>query len=97
MTWQIEFIKNKSLGFYTENVLLIRIHDLKKISPNAIDIYTNQIASHPQILSITRSEHGFSNKTQMRGIVKFEDQIFVNVEMIHVGYDLLKDTESQTA
>ena len=90
MTWQIEFIKNKNLGFYTKNVLLIRIHDLKKMSPNAIDIYTNQIASYPQILSITRSEHGFSNKTQMRGIVKFEDQIFDNVEMIHVGYDLLK-------
>ncbi len=90
MTWQIDFLKNKDLGFYTENVLLIPGYALKNISPNAIDVYKNKIVSYPQIISIARSEHSFSNKTNIRGFVKVNEKVLNDVETIFVDYDFIK-------
>ena len=90
MTGQIEFLKNKDLGFYTENVVLISGYELEDISPNAIDVYKDKIASYPQIISTTRVGHVLSNRTKIRGWVKSKGKKLDGIETIYVGYDFIK-------
>ncbi len=90
MTWQIEFLKNKDLGFYTENVVLISSYALEDISPNAIDVYKDKIASYPQIIGTTKVGHVLSNRTKIRGWVKSKGKKLDGIETIQVGYDFIK-------
>ena len=90
MTWQIEFLKNKGLGFYTENVVLISSYALEDISPNAIDVYKDKIASYPQIIGTTKVGHVLSNRTKIRGWVKSKGKKLDGIETIQVGYDFIK-------
>ena len=85
MTWQIEFLKNKDLGFYTENVVLI-----SSIDNNIIDVYKNKIESYPQITSTTKVGHVLSNRTRIRGFFKVNGKTFNEVDRINVGYDFVK-------
>ena len=90
MTWQIEFLKNKDLGFYTENVVLIPSYNLEDISPNAIDVYKNKIAAYPQIIGVTKVGHVLSNGTRIRGFFKVDGKTLNGVDRINVGYDFIK-------
>ncbi len=90
MTGQIEFLKNKDLGFYTENVVLIPSYDLEDISPNAIDVYKNKIASYPQIIGVTKAGHVLSNGTRIRGFFKVDGKTLNGVDRINVGYDFIE-------
>ncbi len=90
MTWQIEFLKNKNLGVYTKNVVLISSYDLEDIFPNAIDVYKDKIAAYSQIIGTTRVGHVLSNRTKIRGWVKSEGKKLDGIETIYVGYDFIK-------
>ena len=89
MTWQIEFLKNKDLGFYTENVVLISSYDLEDISPNAIDVYKDKIAAYPQIIGATKVGHVLSSGTKIRNSFDIDGEMFTT-EVIYVDYDFIK-------
>ena len=90
MTRQIDFLKNKDLGFYIDNVIVISTFDLRKISPNAIDVYKDKIATYPQIIGTTRVGHALSNSTRIRGFFKVGEKVINGVAIIDVGYDFVK-------
>ena len=89
MTRQIDFLKNKDLGFYIDNVVVISTFDLQKISPTAIDAYKKKIAAYPQIIGTTTVGHVLSNRTRSRRTFDIEGERFTT-ELIYVDYDFIK-------
>ncbi len=89
MTKQIDFLKNKDLGFYIDNVVVISTFDLRKISPNAIDVYKDKIATHPQIIGTTTVGHVLSNRTKIRNSFDIDGERFTT-EVVRVDYDFIK-------
>ncbi|MXZ08790.1 MAG: FtsX-like permease family protein [Gemmatimonadetes bacterium] len=90
MTRQIDLLKNKDLGFYIDNVIVISTFDLRKISPNAIDVYKDKIVTYPQIIGTTRVGHALSNSTRIRGFFKVDEKVINGVAIIDVGYNFVK-------
>ena len=90
MVAQIEFLKNKYVGFDTENLVVIQgygpegVLDSKKLY-----LYQDGISSYPAVIDATRAGHELSNRSSIRGYVKAEGKQ-IAVESIGVGHNYLR-------
>ena len=90
MVAQIEFLKNKYLGFDTENLVVIQGYgpggmlDAKKLN-----LYQDRISSYPAVIDATQAGQELSNRSGIRGSVKAEGKQ-LTVESIDVGYNYLR-------
>lgn len=89
MIKQIDFLKNKDLGFYIDNVVVISTSDLRKNSPTTIDVYKKKIASYSQIIGATGVSHVLSNRTKIRNSFDIDGERFTT-EVVRVDYDFIK-------
>ena len=90
MVAQIDFLKNKNLGFDPKNLVVIQgygtggVFDSKKL-----DIYKDRISSYPTVIGAAKTGNELSNKARAKGEVKAEGKIVSGVGIISVGYDYL--------
>ena len=90
MVAQIELLKNKYVGFDTENLVVIQgygpegVLDSKKLY-----LYQDGISSYPAVIEATRAGHELSNRSSIRGYVKAEGKQ-IAVESIGVGHNYLR-------
>lgn len=93
MVTQINFLKNKNLGFDPKNLVVIQgygpggVFDSKKL-----DIYKDRISSYPTVIGAAKTGNELSNKASVKGDVMAEGKIVSGVGIISVGYDYLKLT-----
>ena len=90
MVAQIEFLKNRSLGFDPENLVVIQAYGRGgMLDPKKLDLYRDGISSYPAVLDAARAGHELSNRSSVRGYVKAEGKR-VAVESIGVGHNYLR-------
>ncbi len=88
MVTQIEFLKNKHLGFDTENLVVIKGYS---VDSNTLDLYKDSILSYPVVIGAAKTQQVLSNKSsRVTGWIQVEGKQMTNVEMTTVGYDYLK-------
>ncbi len=93
MVTQIDFLKNKNLGFDPKNLVVIQGYgpggafDSKKL-----DVYKDRISSYPTVIGAAKTGNELSNKASVKGEAMAEGKIVSGVGIISVGYDYLKLT-----
>ena len=93
MVTQIDFLKNKNLGFDPKNLVVIQGYgpggafDSKKL-----DVYKDRISSYPTVMGAAKTGNELSNKARVKGDAMAEGKIISGVGIISVGYDYLKLT-----
>ena len=90
MVAQIEFLKNKYVGFDTENLVVIQGYGPEgMLDSKKLYLYQDGISSYPAVIEATRAGHELSNRSSIRGYVKAEGKQ-IAVESIGVGHNYLR-------
>ena len=90
MVAQIEFLKNKYVGFDTENLVVIQGYGPEgMLDSKKLYLYQDGISSYPAVIDATRAGHELSNRSSIRGYVKAEGRQ-IAVESIGVGHNYLR-------
>ena len=89
MVRQLEYLKTKPLGFYSEHVVRIKTWQLLKRDAGQIDVFRNELMRHHAVLGITTTPHALSNRTRYGSSVEYMGEE-LNVEVVDVGFDFLK-------
>ena len=90
MVAQIEFLKNKYLGFDAENLVVIQGYGRGgMLESKKLELYRDRISSYPAVVDAAQTGQELSNRSSVRGYVKAEGKQ-IAVESIGVGHNYLR-------
>ena len=90
ITWQIDYLKTKNLGFDSEQIIVVNnTRTLRQAAPNALENYRTALLSHHAITHTTPMQHSLNNRFRSWGSIKHEGTTIQGVEQLYADYDYI--------
>lgn len=90
ITWQINYLKTKPLGFDSEQLIVVNnLRYLKRAAPTALETYRTNLLSHHAITHTTGMQHTLNNRFGSWGPIQHEGQLIQAVEQFYGDHNYI--------